>query len=499
MKNLFWRFSEAQAASVLAMILVAMTAERLVNGGVGGLALALSVAAAAVLLWRTWSRRQGQALLRDIQCMSHAIASGNLDYRITGIDPTHPMSEAAWDLNDGRDQEEAFFKEVRTAFQLAEQGMFHRPAFSSGLHGNYKDAIAKVNAAIAAMRDIMRSGHVDELKANLSDLKTQALIDNLRLNQGDLQDITQRMEKIELSSKEAADTALEGVDSMRQVVGSLEQLLRMIGDIKVSSKELSERSSEVFEVLSLIAGIADQTNLLALNAAIEAARAGEHGRGYAEVAEEVKKLAERTKQATENVEQIIQGFSTATQRMAGNAETMAAVADASSEVVVRFEQDFRGIAETAQHTHSTVSYARVVSNSSLAKVDHMIYLQNGYRAFETGPGSTAWEVVSSDQYACQFGQWYNNGSGQQLFSHLPTYSRLEESHEDVHRHVHAILEIAQLDWQSSPDLRAQVLASFQNAEQASKEFIRRINALNAEKDRLEGSSTTSASGEVELF
>lgn len=420
-------------------------------------------------------------LTYKINVLADNIHQGNLNYRITEIPENLAFGKTAWKLNDALDQLETFFKEVDTTYKMIEQKKFTRAVQKTGLHGEFVHSLSNIQTSFEGMKEKAFMEQKENLENSIRQLRGSSLLSNLTRSKVDLGKITEQMAIIEKISSEAADISNEGINDINKVTNDLSLQMDMVNQIRENAKELNNRTDEIANIVTVISGIADQTNLLALNAAIEAARAGDQGRGFAVVADEVRKLAQNTQEATENIKDIIKEFTSSAEVMNDKSIKMHELTSSTKDATHHFEQSFMEVAKISQETFEKVSYSQLVSFASLAKVNQNIFMQNGFRAFETGPATDEWNYVQIDHHSCSVGQWYFTGNGQEQFSKLPSYSKFVEPHDKSHQHLQKALSLSEENWGDDMMKQAQIVQNFVQASDASNELVGIIDDLIREK------------------
>jgi methyl-accepting chemotaxis protein len=159
----------------------------------------------------------------------------------------------------------------------------------------------------------------------------------------------------------------QGMEIMHQSAEAIERVRKLSDLLRDDMSRLEVQVEGVGEIIEVINDIADQTNLLALNAAIEAARAGEAGRGFAVVADEVRKLAEKTMQATGRVEQDIAAIQEESRRNVGRTREAAEAVDRAEELVKRTSSSLERIAGLSEETASQIADIAAASREQTAE------------------------------------------------------------------------------------------------------------------------------------
>ncbi|MCW9026224.1 MAG: methyl-accepting chemotaxis protein [Thiovulaceae bacterium] len=413
------------------------------------------------------------------QLISRA-ADGNISFKIDNAnkDDKTELGRMGYALKTLMEQISTTIHEINDSIVKASKGDFSTKISSSGLRGEFIHAIDNVSKSIDFMENQHNKSRRDEFNSKLSQSSTQ-VSESLTVIQKDLATNIDDLKTVTSATKSASDLATSSRENIEIIVNELHTLSEQVGTNNNSITELANQTQNITSVIELISDIADQTNLLALNAAIEAARAGEHGRGFAVVADEVRKLAERTHKATGEISISIKSLQQGMSEIQVSSESMRDTVEGSTEKIGEFEGT---LVELSENSSTIVDNSYQMENSIfvvLAKIEHILYK---YRAYSSVmnlkhilPPSTTKE--------CELGKWYD-GEGKRRFEKTASYAKMSTPHSIVHDNANK--NLMYIDDNSDDTLLAnadEIITNFEIMENASEELFKMLDAILIEARR----------------
>lgn len=284
-----------------------------------------------------------------------------------------------------------------------------------------------------------------------------------------IQVVSRESEKVSQSSDYASDMAAMGGESVKKTVAGMKTINATVSDTTSRVQDLQNDSQQISEIITTIETIAEQTNLLALNAAIEAARAGEHGKGFAVVADEIRKLAEQSKKSTKEIAKLIKNIQLKTENVTQSMFSVKEEVLRGNQVVEETEQSLANIIQAFGNT-------KLLANSITQSTTEMV------QASQTAAENITGLLTLSQKNAAVSGEVMKDSKNIQTV--MNTINEIASQNETTSTNLHAqsnkmsdsILSISQIA-QSNSALAEEMSAS-------AEELTARVYTLRDNMNKL---------------